>query len=91
MKLPRFLDIFLLLQSKRNSERDQVLEETQQMIQGCPVKTRLPFHVIPAFFEIRSAFSSLRNFVSDFFFAAFLYVKQISVIEQLKLSCVEPA
>lgn len=32
---------FLLFQLKRNSERDRLMEETQQMIQGCPVKTQL--------------------------------------------------
>lgn len=36
---------FLPLQLKRNSERDGLMEETQQMIQGCPVKTHLPLPV----------------------------------------------
>lgn len=39
-------DVFLF-QLKRNSERDTLMEETQQMIQGCPVKTLLS---LPVFF-----------------------------------------
>lgn len=35
-------DVFLVFQSKGNAERERQVEETQQMIRGCPVQTLLP-------------------------------------------------